>query len=180
MLFKGPPQSYQSTTVILTIISIAISIAIILSVENIKKQTKASFTVHSRVPTNCRRSFRAYQPVLYSVFRIGGTPIISVGRVANYCPTKELAGPSLFLSVTVIRAIVYWERHRITLPIIGTVKATLNLCPRKHSPMSMMWFGAEVAKQLGYKIDEKIIVSHGISEVSFLNTVTSPLPLLEY
>jgi putative ABC transport system permease protein len=157
--------------VLLTIFSIAISVAIILSVEHIRQEAKTSFgnTISGTDLVIGARSGRI-NLLLYSVFRIGNATNniewSSFEKINQNKGVKWAIPISLGDSHKGYRVlgtnVDYFEYYRF-----GKKQ---NLAFDKGSPFKNVYdvvLGAEVAKQLGYSINEKIILSHGISEISF-------------
>ncbi|MBK8973899.1 MAG: ABC transporter permease [Hahellaceae bacterium] len=162
----------RKTTVLLTILAIAISVCLLLGVERIRTQAKESFA-NTISGTDLILGARTgpIQLLLYSVFRIGNaTNNISwqsYQDIANH-PAVEWTVP---LSLG--------DSHR-GHRVLGTTADYFthyrygqkqNLTFQAGEPFNSLLdavIGAEVAKKLGYKIGDKIVVAHGAGATSFL------------
>ncbi len=173
MLIKLAWQSlcHRKTTVLLTLFSIAVSVMIVLSIEHLRTETKTSFT-RSLSGTDLIVGARAgrIHLLLYSVFRIGqATHNISW---ESYDKIRQLPGVSWTIPISL------GDSHK-GYRVLGTnedyfkyfrygQKQDLELQQgRAFSGIYETVLGAEVARKLGYKLGDDIIISHGISEVSF-------------
>jgi putative ABC transport system permease protein len=162
---------HRKTTVILTIFSIAVSVAIVLSVEHIHEQTKDSFTktISGTDLIVGARSGRI-NLLLYSVFRIGNaTNNISWDSYQDISQQKGIRwaipislGDShkgyrvLGTSEDYFSHYRYGKKQQLELKEGQIFKHVYDVV-----------LGSEVAKKLNYQVGQQIIVSHGISEVSF-------------
>ncbi|MGH1440118.1 MAG: ABC transporter permease [Cellvibrionaceae bacterium] len=183
MLFKLALSSLinRKTTVILTIASIAISIAIVLSVEHIRQQVKNSFTstLSSTDLIVGARSGRI-NLLLYSVFRIGNaTNNIDWN---SYQTIAKQKGVSWTIPISL------GDAHK-GYRVLGTTQDYFrhyrygqkqNLSFAKGEMFTGVYdavLGAEVARKLGYTLGQKIILSHGITEVSFTQHDDKPFTI---
>lgn len=158
-------------SLMLTLLSIAISVALLLGVEYLRKEAKNSFlnTISGTDLVVGARS-GSVQLLLYSVFRIGNaTNNISwdsYQHVANNRLVKWTIPLSLGDSHRGFRVLgtnqdyfkyyQYGDRQALQFargkPFAGVYEAVL---------------GAEVAKQLNYQLGDKVIIAHGGGETSF-------------
>lgn len=183
MLFKLALSSLinRKTTVILTIVSIAISIAIVLSVEHIRQQVKDSFTstLSSTDLIVGARSGRI-NLLLYSVFRIGNATN-NIGW-NSYQTIAKQKGVSWTIPISL------GDAHK-GYRVLGTTQDYFrhyrygqkqNLSFAKGEMFTGVYdavLGAEVARKLGYTLGQKIILSHGITEVSFAQHDDKPFTI---
>lgn len=173
MLYKLAWQSllHRRTTVLLTILSIAISVMTVLGIEHIRQETKKSFTsTLSGTDLIIGARGSRLNLLLYSVFRIG-SPTSNISW-ESYEKIKSQKGVSWTIPISL------GDSHK-GYRVLGTSedyfthyrysnKRTLTFSSGKpfHGVYDVV-LGSEVAKQLNYQLGEKIVISHGISEVSF-------------
>lgn len=169
-------------TTILTIVSIALSVTLLLGVERIRKEARTSFT-NTISGTDLIVGARSgpTQLLLYSVFRIGNaTNNISwesYQEIARNPDIKWTIPLSLGDSHQGYRVIGtnsdYFEffrfsgGHRLEIAkgrIFGGVFDAV--------------LGAEVAEALGYHIDDPIIIAHGAGKVSFIQHADKPFKVV--
>ncbi|CAH0532537.1 hypothetical protein VST7929_00367 [Vibrio stylophorae] len=171
LLLAWQSLSNRRLTAILTIFSIAISVALLLGVSQVREQTKQSFT-RTVSGTDLIVGARSSQVnlLLYSVFRIGNaTNNIdwqSYQMVKNHRAVKWTIPLSL------------GDSHR-GFRVLGTNQNYFTyLRYGKKQPLSFAkgWpfqglfetvIGAEVAQKLGYQVGDHIIIAHGISDQAF-------------
>jgi len=161
----------RRVTVLLTVFAIALSVALLLGVEKVRTEAKGSFanTVSGTDLVVGARS-GTIQLLLYSVFRIGNaTNNISI---ESY---REIAA----------RANVAWtiplslgDSHK-GFRLLGTNLDYFNhyrygrkrqLAFVRGAPFADLFdvvIGADVAKALGYRLDDAIIVDHGLGREGF-------------
>jgi putative ABC transport system permease protein len=162
----------------LTICAIALSVTLLLGVEKIRNEARASFanTISGTDLIVGARS-GAIQLLLYSVFRIGNaTNNISWESYQDFARHKKVKwtipfslGDShrgfrvLGTNTDYFEHFRFGHRHRLQfaagMPFADVYDAVL---------------GAEVAAQLGYQPDQKIIIAHGIGDVSFAEHKDKP------
>jgi len=172
----------RKATVVLTILAIAVSIMLLLGVENIRREAKASFanTISGTDLIVGARS-GSVQLLLYSVFRIGNaTNNISwesYQKIANHSSVAWTIPLSLGDSHRGYRVMGtntdyfqhfrYGNKRLLTLaqgkPFEGVYDAVL---------------GAEVATRLGYELGEEIVIAHGAGQVSFLQHKDKPFTVV--
>lgn len=169
-------------TVALTIISIALSAALLLGVERLRTESRASFanTISGTDLVVGARS-GSIQLLLYSVFRIGNaTNNISwesYQDIANHPKVAWTIPISLGDSHRGFRVMGttpdyfkhyrYARDHQLNFiagkPFAGVYDAVL---------------GFDVAEKLGYVIGEEIIVAHGAGKVSFFKHDNKPFKVV--
>lgn len=173
MLLKVARKSLlnRKVTALLTVLSIAVSVFVLIGVEHIRHETKSNFT-RTLSGTDLIVGARTGQInlLLYSVFRIGNaTNNISwqsYQKLANSPLVKWTVPISLGDSHKGYRVLGttqdYFKYYRF-----GD-KQPLRLAQGKRfSGVFDVVLGAEVAKKLGYKLGEKVVLAHGISDTSF-------------
>lgn len=159
-------------TAILTMLAIAISVALLLGVEKVRTGAKASFanTISGTDLIVGARSGTT-QLLLYSVFRIGNpTNNISWASYRRFAEHKDVAWTI---------PISLGDSHR-GYRVLGTNQDYFthyrfgrkqNLSFAQGEPFGDLFdvvIGAEVAKVLGYELDHQIILTHGLGAEGFL------------
>ncbi|MGR5134037.1 ABC transporter permease [Vibrio alfacsensis] len=161
----------RKATAILTIMTVAISVVLLLGVERIRTQAKDSFA-NTISGTDLIVGGRSGQVnlLLYSVFRIGNaTNNIdwkSYQEFANHRAVDWAIPISLGDSHKGFR--VMGTNHRYFEHYKYGSKQPLTFSQGKpfHGLFETV-LGSDVAKQLGYKLGSEIIIAHGISDVGF-------------
>lgn len=169
-------------SVLLTLLSIAISISLLLGVEYIRKEAKSSFlnTISGTDLVVGARSGQV-QLLLYSVFRIGNaTNNISWDTYQHYVNHKRVSWTipiSLGDSHKGYRVLGtnqdYFKHYRYAN------KQSLSFAQGK--PFATVYdavLGAEVAKQLGYELGTSITLAHGAGETSFSEHKNKPFTVV--
>ncbi|WP_163130192.1 ABC transporter permease [Agarivorans sp. Alg241-V36] len=160
-------------TALLSLLTIALSVALLLGVENLRTQAKSSFasTISGTDLIVGARSGPT-QLLLYSVFRIGNAT-----NNITWDSYQEIAGHS---AVKWSIPISLGDSHR-GYRVMGTTnsffehyqyanKQALEFAVgRELNDTFEVVLGAEVARKLGYSLGDKIVVAHGIAAVSFVN-----------
>ncbi|WP_221075285.1 ABC transporter permease [Agarivorans aestuarii] len=160
-------------TALLSLLTIALSVALLLGVENLRTQAKSSFasTISGTDLIVGARSGPT-QLLLYSVFRIGNAT-----NNISWDSYQEIAGQS---SVKWSIPISLGDSHR-GYRVMGTTnsffehyqyanKQALEFAEGQQlNDTFEVVLGAEVARKLGYTLGDKIVVAHGIAAVSFVN-----------
>ncbi len=180
MLFKIAFASlcHRKFVIALTVLSIAVSVAIVLAVEHIRTQAKHSFT-STLSGTDLVVGARGGQInlLLYSVFRIGSaTNNISWESYQTIAQQKNIKWTIPFS---------LGDSHK-GYRVLGTnrdyfnyyrygQKRTLTFAEgAAFNGVYEIVLGAEVARTLNYNIGDKIILSHGIGSVSFAHHENQP------
>ncbi|KEQ18838.1 ABC transporter permease [Endozoicomonas numazuensis] len=160
----------RKTTALLTIFSIAVSVALLLGVERIRVEAKNSFTntvSGTDLIVGARSS--SLNLLLYSVFHIGN----ATNNVTWKTYQDLTSDPAVAWSVP----IALGDSHH-GYRVVGTTHGmfshfrygdneSLNLTEGK--PLNALYdavLGSEVAASLGYEIGEKIALSHGVERKS--------------
>lgn len=165
-------------TVIMTILSIALSVALLLGVERIRTESRNSFanTISNTDLIVGARS-GAIQLLLYSVFRIGdATNNISWQSYQEF--TKDPA-----VSWTIPLSL--GDSHK-GYRVLGTTQEYFDHFSYGHKEHLQFTtghafndlydavIGAEVAENLGYRVGDKVILTHGSGDVSFADHTDKP------
>jgi putative ABC transport system permease protein len=161
----------RRASLLLTVLSIAISVTLLLGVEYLRKEAKNSF-LNTIAGTDLVVGARSgsVQLLLYSVFRIGNaTNNISWGSYQHFAQhrlVKWTIPLSLGDSHKGFRVLGtnqdYFQYYRY-----GN-KQNLKLTQGKiFNGVYDAVLGAEVARKLGYKLHDKIVIAHGGGSTSF-------------
>ncbi len=160
----------RALTVGMTILAIALSVALFLGVEKVRTGAKASFadTISGTDLIIGARS-GSVQLLLYSVFRIG--------NATNNMTWKSYQDIAARTEVNWIVPISLGDSHR-QFRVMGTTPAFFerykyrsgkSLALRDGAVMSDLFdtvIGADVATTLGYDISDPIVVAHGLASFS--------------
>ena len=161
----------RKVTAMLTVMTVAISVILLLGVERIRTQAKTSFA-NTISGTDLIVGGRSGQInlLLYSVFRIG--------NATNNIDWKSYQEFSQHRSVEWAIPISLGDSHK-GFRVMGTNHAYFEHYKYgKKQPIEFAKghefnglfetvIGSEVAKKLGYHIGSEIIIAHGISDVGF-------------
>ncbi|HHX8346655.1 TPA: ABC transporter permease [Vibrio diabolicus] len=161
----------RKATAILTIMTVAISVILLLGVERIRTQAKDSFA-NTISGTDLIIGGRSGQVnlLLYSVFRIGNaTNNIdwkSYQEFANHRAVDWAIPISLGDSHKGFRVMgtnhSYFEHYKF-----GSKQSLTFSEGLEFNDLFETVLGSDVAKQLGYHVGSEIIIAHGISDVGF-------------
>lgn len=158
-------------TAALTVISIALSVTLLVGVERLRTEARASFA-NTLSGTDLIVGARSgpVQLLLYAVFRIGDA--------TNNISWKSYQDIATIPKVSWTVPIALGDSHR-GFRVLGTTPAYFEhyryardrrLTITEGQQFADLYdavVGAEVADKLGYKIGDPIIVAHGASDVSF-------------
>ncbi len=161
----------RKATAVLTIMTVAISVILLLGVERIRTQAKNSFA-NTISGTDLIVGGRSGQVnlLLYSVFRIG--------NATNNIDWKSYQEFSRHRAVDWAIPISLGDSHK-GFRVMGTNHSYFEhykygsnqpLTFSKGKEFNGLFetvLGSDVAKQLGYQIGSEIIIAHGISDVGF-------------
>ncbi|WP_315982867.1 ABC transporter permease [Aliamphritea spongicola] len=180
LLFRIAAKSLlnRRTSVVLTIISIAVSVALLLGVEKVRDQAKQSFanTISGTDLIVGARS-GSVQLLLYSVFRIG-----DASNNITWQSYQDIAGHS---RVAWTIPISLGDSHR-GYRVVGTNtdyfkhykygrKQPLVFTEgQQFSALHDVVLGAEVAAKLGYQMGDELVVAHGTGNASFAKHEDQP------
>ncbi|CAH7218445.1 Peptide ABC transporter permease [Vibrio chagasii] len=161
----------RKATAILTILTVAVSVILLLGVERVRTEAKSSFA-NTISGTDLIVGGRSGQInlLLYSVFRIGNaTNNIdwkSYQEFSQHKAVKWAIPISLGDSHKGFRVMgtnhSYFENYRY-----GSKQPLTFQQGKEFNELFDVVIGADVAKKLDYKIGDQIILAHGISDVAF-------------
>ena len=180
IIFRLALQSLANRwlTALLTILSIALSVMLLLGVEKVRTGARQSFadTISGTDLIVGARS-GSLNLLLYSVFRIGNaTNNITWKTYRDIASRPEIAW---------VVPISLGDSHH-GFRVMGTTPDYFGLYHYRHGhaleissggPFSDLFdavIGADVARELGYKTGDKIIVAHGLGSVSFIEHDDKP------
>ncbi len=170
-------------TALLTVFAIALSVCLLLAVERVRSEARASFanTISGTDLIVGARS-GSINLLLYSVFRIGNaTNNIrwdSFERFAEHRQVKWAIPISLGDSHRGYRVMgtstAYFEHYRYarSQPLQLHVGRTFT-----DDPFEVV-LGAEVAQALGYGLGEQIVLAHGVARISLLKHDDKPFTVV--
>ncbi|WP_373508531.1 ABC transporter permease [Thiocapsa sp.] len=158
-------------TALLTVISIALSVALLVGVERLRTEARASFA-NTLSGTDLVVGARSgpVQLLLYAVFRIGD----ATNNISWQSYQDIAAHPKVDWTVPISLG----DSHH-GFRVLGTSPAYFEhfrygrdrrLAIEEGQPFADLYdavLGAEVAEKLGYKIGDSIVVAHGTGDVSF-------------
>jgi len=158
-------------TALLTVTSIALSVALLVGVERLRTEARESFA-NTLSGTDLIVGARSgpMQLLLYAVFRIGDA--------TNNISWKSYQDLAKHPKVSWTVPIALGDSHR-GFRVLGTTPAYFDhyryarnreleiIEGQRFSDLYEAVVGAEVAEKLGYRIGDSIIVAHGASDVSF-------------
>jgi putative ABC transport system permease protein len=161
----------RRSTALLTVISIALSVALLLGVERLRTEARTSFA-NTLSGTDLIVGARSgpVQLLLYAVFRIGDA--------TNNISWESYQDIAAHPRVTWTVPISLGDSHR-GFRVLGTTRAyfdhyrfgrnqALEITEGKEfQDLYDAVLGAEVAERLGYEIGDEIVVAHGAGDVSF-------------
>ncbi|MBD23987.1 MAG: peptide ABC transporter permease [Candidatus Marinimicrobia bacterium] len=165
-------------TVVLTVFAIAVSVLLILGVEKVRHDAKLSFanTISGTDLIVGARS-GSIQLLLYSVFRIGNaTNNISWKSYQSIAKRKDVKWTipiSLGDSHRGFRVMGTSETYFLHYRYAQKRKLKFQ-AGRPFTDVFETVLGAEVAKSLGYKLGDEIVIDHGIGAAGFIKHEDKP------
>jgi putative ABC transport system permease protein len=169
-------------TTILTIVSISLSVTLLLGVERIRKEARASFT-NTISGTDLIVGARSgpVQLLLYAVFRIGNAT-----NNISWQSYQEIAhNPNIRWTIPISLG----DSHK-GYRVMGTnsdyfehlrFSGGRRLEIAKGQIFKQVFdavLGAEVARALGYRLGDQIILAHGAGKVSFVQHADKPFKVV--
>ena len=158
-------------TALLTLLSIALSVALLLGVERVRGETRASFSsTISGTDLIVGARGGPVQLLLYSVFRIGN----ATNNISWQSYQDIAAHPKVAWTVPISLG----DSHR-GFRVLGTTEAyfdhyryardrVLQLAAgERFEDLFDVVLGAEVADALGYRLGDEIVIAHGAGDVRF-------------
>lgn len=162
----------RKIAVSLSVLAMSISVYVLLGVEHARHQIKENFyNTVSGVDLIVGSRTSNINLLLYSVFRVG-----SPTRNIKFSTYEELSRDS---NVEWAVPISLGDSHK-GFRVVGTIPSYFEKIKygkdqsisfargQKFHALFDVVLGSEVAKSLNYRIDDKLVLSHGISEASFL------------
>ncbi|WP_439147325.1 ABC transporter permease [Vibrio sp.] len=172
----------RKATAILTILTVAVSVILLLGVERVRTEAKSSFA-NTISGTDLIVGGRSGQVnlLLYSVFRIGNaTNNIdwkSYQEFSQHKAVKWAIPISLGDSHKGFRVMgtnhSYFENYRY-----GSKQPLTFQQGKEFNELFDVVIGADVAKKLDYTIGDQIILAHGISDVAFSRHENLPFKIV--
>ena len=167
---------------ILTIVSIALSVTLLLGVERIRKEAKAGFTsTISGTDLIVGARSGPVQLLLYSVFRIGN----ATNNISWQSYQDIARNPNIQWTIPISLG----DSHK-GYRVLGTNadyfkyfrysgKRQLEMAKgRIFEGVYDAVLGAEVAEKLGYRINDRIILAHGAGKISFIQHTDKPFKVV--
>jgi putative ABC transport system permease protein len=158
-------------TVLLALISVAISTFVLLGVEHIRHEAKESFSkTVSGVDLIVGARTGQLNLLLYSIFRIGN----ATNNISWQSYRELAADPKVAWTIPISLG----DSHR-GYRVMGTTQDYFThfrfgqntpLSFAQGGPFSQLFdvvIGAEVAKKLGYRLHDSIVLAHGLGQASF-------------
>ena len=162
---------HRRVSVLLTVLSIAVSIMVLLGVEHIRQEAKSSFSkTVSGVDLIVGARGGDINLLLYSVFRIGNAT--NNMSWASYQAVKNHKNVAWTIPLSL------GDSHQ-GYRVVGTSQAYFDhfqygqsqaLSFKQGKPFEEVLdvvLGSEVAAQLGYQLGDPVVLAHGISKKSF-------------
>jgi putative ABC transport system permease protein len=172
----------RRATALLTVVSIALSVALLVGVERLRTEARASFA-NTLSGTDLIVGARSgpVQLLLYAVFRIGD----ATNNISWESYRDIAAHPKVRWTVP----IALGDSHR-GFRVLGTTPTyfehyryarnrSLEITEGQvFADLYDAVLGAEVAEKLGYSIDDAIVIAHGASDVSFARHDDKPFQVV--
>lgn len=169
-------------TAALTVVTIAISVALLLGVQKLRTEAKASFaSTISGVDLIVGARSGPVNLLLYSIFRMGD----ATQNVSRESYRKIAAHPDVAWTVPLTLGdshrgyrvlgtnASYFERYRY-----GRMRELSFRAGRAFERLHDAVLGADVADSLAYSVGDSIVVAHGIGETSFVRHVNEPFTVV--
>lgn len=173
---------FRRTSIVLTVIAIAISATLLLGVDKIRKESRASFfNTISQTDLIVGARSSPTNLLLYSVFRIGNaTNNVSWETYQSIAERDEVAWTipiSLGDSHRGFRVMGtssdYFEFYRY-----GNKRPLTLDSGNRFEEVYDTVLGADVARDLGYDIGDEIIISHGLTSADFAGHDDKPFTVV--
>jgi putative ABC transport system permease protein len=163
----------RRTTALLTLSAIAISVALLLGVQKMRTAARDGFAnTVSGVDLIVGARSGQLNLLLYSVFRVGDATAnvswASYQKIANHPDVAWTIPISLGDSHRGFRN-DYFEHYRFAGDRLIRFAAG-----QRFADLYDAVIGADVARQLGYKLGDKVVISHGLGNVSFAHHDDKP------
>jgi putative ABC transport system permease protein len=161
----------RRSTVLLTLLSLAVSVALILGIDHLRREAKSSFSqTISGIDLIVGARSGSVNLLLYSVFRIGNaTNNISWESYQHFAGQKQVKWTiPLSLGDSHRGYRVMGTDHNYFQHFRYGNRHALSFSDGK--PFSEVYdtvLGAEVARKLGYQTGDRIIIAHGLGDAGF-------------
>ncbi len=173
---------FRRVSIVLTVIAIAISVTLLLGVDKIRKESKESFfNTVSQTDLIVGARSSPTNLLLYSVFRIGNATnnvtwetyeaIASMDEVAWTIPIS--LGDSHRGFRVMGTSTDYFDFYRY-----GNKRALTLESGDRFTEVYDTVLGADVARDLDYKIGDEIIISHGLTSADFAGHDDKPFTVV--
>lgn len=172
----------RRTTALLTLSAIAVSVMLLLGVQKLRVAAKEGFaSTISGVDLIVGARGGPLNLLLYSVFHVGeataGVSWASYRRIASHPDVAWTIPLSLGDSYRGFRVLgtseAYFEHYRFA----GDRHLSLQ-AGRRFGSLREAVLGAEVARALGLRLGQSIVVSHGLGAVSFVRHEDQPFRIV--
>jgi putative ABC transport system permease protein len=202
MIFSVAKQSllHRKVSVFLTFLALLVSVSLLVSIEHTRKEAKNSFyrTV-SGVDLIVGARTGQINLLLSSVFRVGANAnsvswesyqrIVSNPQVEWAIPLSLGDSHKSFAVIGTTNAYFehyrYGEKRQLRFEVGGRfTNAMVNKGVNNNEKTASVInhfdvvLGADVAKQLNYKVGDQIIISHGVGKVSFSHHADHPFTVV--
>lgn len=161
----------RRSSILLTVISIAISVTLLLGIDHLRHQAKDSFAkTVSGVDLIVGARSGQVNLLLYSVFRIGN----ATNNVSWQSYQEIVANPNIAWTIPISLG----DTHK-GFRVMGTTESYFDhyrfgdkqlLSFKQGTRFEGVYdavLGYHVAKELGYELGQEIVISHGLGKVSF-------------
>ncbi|NDE02024.1 MAG: ABC transporter permease, partial [Gammaproteobacteria bacterium] len=168
----------RRTTALLTLSAIAISVALLLGVQKMRTAARDGFAnTVSGVDLIVGARSGQLNLLLYSVFRVGDATAnvswASYQKIANHPDVAWTIPISLGDSHRGFRVMGtnndYFEHYRF-----AGDRSIRFAAGQRFADLYDAVIGADVARQLGYRLGDKVVISHGLGNVSFAHHDDKP------
>ncbi|XOV78714.1 MAG: ABC transporter permease [Aestuariibacter sp.] len=172
----------RKTSVLLTILSVCISIVLLISVEHLRVQAKQSFkrTV-SGVDLIVGARTGQLNLLMYSVFRVGSPSnniswesIEAIGSMPMVDWVVPLSMGDAHRGFRVVGTTQHYFEHFQ----YGNKQSLVFNAGHPFDDAHGAVIGNDVADKLGYQLGDKLTISHGIGEISFVNHDDAPFEVI--
>ena len=173
---------FRRVSIVLTVIAIAISVTLLLGVDKIRKESRASFfNTVSQTDLIVGARSSPTNLLLYSVFRIGNaTNNVTWETYESFAEREEVAWTipiSLGDSHRGFRVMGtstdYFDYYRF-----GNKRALTLDSGERFDGVYDTVLGADVARDLGYELGDEIIISHGLTSADFAGHDDKPFTVV--
>lgn len=168
----------RAFTALLTLLTLTVSICLLMAVEKVRYEARASFaSTISGTDLIVGARTGPVQLLLYSVFHIGN----ATNNISWKSYQDVAADPGVAWTIPISLG----DSHK-GFPVMGTTPdyftryhfaRTHSLAFAQGKPFEDVYdavLGAEVAKKLGYRVGDPIVIAHGMGNVSLVKHADKP------